>query len=337
MRAFVVSSVATAFISFAAYGADSNCAGLQLEASKERAALLERVARGDSGALKHAQLGFDCFQGTDARALGVVAGDFFDAKPRDFLRTVVGEEQNRHEFLRLLTHSSPRFDEDVPSAVELFRSRILAYRANADLLDALQRRDLFMLLVNAIDDRLKEFREANPIPYPLVHPLLEVPMNHRFVRFAPLPSVWTSVPDLGRAHLRTLAGTFSPGTRYVYDVAGGFDFVYEAGNTKPTGLVPVDPWVQRAENLDTDSVVEVLGPVSAMYSNDKIPADVLERLCDDIVSDASRMFDDPDSLQHALDERIQREPGAGFPKPLREALKKAGFDVRRYREIPPTP
>ena len=337
MRAVAVSIVATASIAFSAYGADSNCAALQLEASKGRAALLERVTRGDIGALKHAQLGFDCFTGPDAHALGVAAGAFFDAKPRDFLRAIIGEAQNREEFLRLLTYSPPRLDDDVPSAVELFQSRILAYRANADLIDEPHRRDLFIFLVNAIDDRLKEFRKANPIPYPLVHPLLGVPMNHRFVKFAPLPAVWTSVPDLGRAHLRTLAGTFSPGTRNVYDIAGGFDFVYEPGSTKPTGLVPVVPWVQRTENLDTDSVVEVLGPASAMYSDIRIPADVIKRLCDRIVSDASGMFDDPESLQHALDERIKREPGAGFPKPLRDALKNAGLDVRKYREIPPTP
>jgi len=103
MRAVAVSIVATASIAFSAYGADSNCAALQLEASKGRAALLERVTRGDIGALKHAQLGFDCFTGPDAHALGVVAGAFFDAKPRDFLRAIIGEAQNREEFLLLLT------------------------------------------------------------------------------------------------------------------------------------------------------------------------------------------------------------------------------------------
>jgi hypothetical protein len=300
--------------------------------------LISRVARADESALREAQSRPDCFQGeSSANALAAAAGEFFDAKPRRYIQTMGSDERHQELFLRSLKLPSLRLGDDVRSITEIFKNRILAIDANEDLLGALGRRDASFVLINSIDNHLRGFRKANPIPYPMVHPLLGVPMSRHFVSFEPLLGVWSAVEDLGRADLRTLAATWDRGPPPIhYVVVGGFDFVFDGGSPKPNGLVPVVPWVQRVEGDQMRGPVEFLGPVSEMYSNPRIPADVIARLCDSVVSLAGGNFEYPDRLQRALDERIKREPGAGFPRPLRDALIRAKYDVRRYKAIPVT-
>ena len=55
-------------------------------------------------------------------------------------------------------------------------------------------------------------------------------------------------------------------------------------------------------------------------------------LCENAVERLGRVLKDG-RLQRALDERLRREADAGLEKPLRDAFTKAGFDVKRYREI----
>jgi hypothetical protein len=267
------------------------------------------------------------------------AGEFFDARPRDYIKSIVSNENYQDAFFQVLKLPPSRLGDDVRAITEVFKRRILAIDANEDLLGAMGRRDASFVLINGIDEQLHELRTANPIPYPMIHPILGVQLSRHSLQLEPLSGVWSAVQDLGRAHLRTFAATWTAhgSTPIHYVIVGGFDFAYDGGSPKPNGLVPVVPWVQRVESDWTRGPVEFLGSVSEMYSNPRIPAKIIEILCDRLVSGAEANFEYPDGLQHALDDRIKREPGAGFPKPLRDALVRAKYKVRGYKEIPVTP
>jgi hypothetical protein len=311
---------------------EDSCQTQKLDLPVERAALIQRFAASDADAMRQIANHLECFEPSEAMEASLAGMAFFDASPRRFLEILDELGDGKQELIKCIVFLPPALEGDLRGMVALIERRIRLFDENADLLGDRVLGRAVIFLHERVDYELKKPRNDFPEASNFTDPLLGVEYG-AFGRWEPIPLLFLTVGDEARGpHRRMFLSRWADGLQYM--VIGGDEFIYEAGNPKPVGVRAGTAWLQTVDDRRARKVIEVLGPASDLFTNPRIPADVRADLCAAVVDSIDHHFLKAADFQAALDARLAKDPDAGFAKPLRDGLKAAGYDVRRYRELP---
>jgi hypothetical protein len=321
------------FAGEACAGADL-CPDPELRNAQGISMLIKRVANAESTALKRAQAALGCFDQADTVRLSRACGEFFDARPREYLEGVRGNSDDP-TLLEAIAYPPEKLDGDAGRELELLKQRSIVFDTHRMVLDDSHQRFLVVLSFwDQVGKRTRESIEKLTKPRTHLNPLFGIEIERDKSAVEPTPLDFLSIADQARGDFGISYAEFRDPLEpsRIYVVIGGEAFEYAKDDpARAIGYVHDPGWIERVVDQDRRTVVEKIGPASSLTTNEALPFSVRMGLLESAVR---RLRVDGDHLQQLFDERIAKHPEAGLAKPLRDALMKQGFDLRRYREIP---
>jgi len=310
------------------------CHSAELAVSAQRVRMLERVRAADANALRLTSEEVGCFAEAEYDDVMLATASYFDAKPREFIEVVAKTKGGFARLLDAVTILPVSVRDDLRGQLPILEKRIAALDENADLLgdSALGRA---VVQVQASLEHAQSFLyDSLPEPETARHPLFGIDVTLRGGRWEPIPIGFLDLETDARGLYRRQFISYWDNHDTIYSIVGGMELLYESGAIRPSSLRPEIPWVQVVDDRGQRMSVRHLGPASEFFTNPEIPAKVREGMCVRLVESVDNFFLRRQEFQAALDARIAQEPNAGLARPLKLGLKAAGYDVRRYRELP---
>jgi hypothetical protein len=311
--------------------AELDCVALELSNSEQIAAAVAQIARTDEAAMQRFMDGAACLD-EDARVTaGRAAGEFFDQKPREYLKLIATVGAKDISWLEALIFAPERIHSDPVARIGVFARRAEVLQANADLIAPEKYKYVMREFQRQIEGLASNIGKRFPEPLVMIDPLTGIELDAGSARIEPVSPDWMPMTKLAQGpDWRVFGDAGGTDAGGLYLLISGFSFEFSPDGSAIEGVGSDEGWV---ENVDIrDNRVEVLAAASELFTSPRIPRNVAVALCQNTVDRLSRALGE-ERLQRALDERLRREPDAGFVKPLRDAFIKARFDVKRYREI----
>lgn len=281
-----------------------------------------------------------CFDAAVRTELGRATGTFFDAHPREYLRTIAEFERSEQGvdallvFQVLLTTVPANMDGDYRAVAGLFERRIALLDANADLLYPEMHEAWVRFFWQVLEERQQVFAKALANPATFTDPLLGIALKWPIQNIVdPAPSDFLTLPDMARTWGTFILGSQwsneSPPRRYL--LISGHSLNWPAGEPRPTGLVSDRGWIERVDERAPREKIQVLGAPLEVLASGRIPPEAAAGICErEVKWVAATLEHEGRSLQSELDARISREPDAKLPQPLLDALRKAKYKVKKY-------